>query len=91
MIELQVSYQAENNIHYQHFIGKKSMSLDEGFRLPVPLGPFFIHIDLCTPSLSYLEYSRVPARWGLQQTTRAPDSDKTWGQGFPGGPLPIKI
>ena len=26
-------------------------------------------------------YCRVPERWGLQQTTRAPDSDKTRGQG----------
>ena len=26
-------------------------------------------------------YCRMPARWGLQQTTRAPDSDKTQGQG----------
>ncbi len=34
-------------------------------------------------------YCRVPARWGLQQTTRAPDSDKTRVQGsfgpFTGG------
>ena len=32
---------------------------------------------------------RVPVRWGLQQTTRAPGSDKTRGQGsfgpFTGG------
>ncbi len=36
-----------------------------------------------------LRYCRVPARWGLQQTTRAPGSDKTRGQGsfglFTGG------
>ncbi len=25
-----------------------------------------------------LIYCRMPARWGLQQTTRAPDSDKTY-------------
>ncbi len=35
------------------------------------------------------EYCRVPAGWGLQQTTRAPGSDKTRGQGslgpFTGG------
>ena len=34
-------------------------------------------------------YSRMPARWSLQQTTRAPGSDKTRGQGsfgpFTGG------
>ncbi len=34
-------------------------------------------------------YCHVPAGWGLQQTTRAPGSDKTWGQGsfgpFTGG------
>ncbi len=34
-------------------------------------------------------YCHVPAEWGLQQTTRAPGSDKTRGQGsfgpFTGG------
>ncbi len=31
--------------------------------------------------LAHLKYCRVPARWGLQQTTRAPSNDKTRGQG----------
>ncbi len=39
--------------------------------------------------LSVVIYCCVPARWGLQQTTRAPGSDKTRGQGsfgpFTGG------
>ena len=39
---------------------------------------------------NYLQYSHVPAGWGLQQTTQAPGSDKTRGQGsfgpLTGGP-----
>ncbi len=38
---------------------------------------------------SEIQYCQVPAGWGLQQTTRAPGSDKTRGQGsfgpFTGG------
>ncbi len=41
------------------------------------------------PRLQVTIYCHVPAGWGLQQTTRAPGSDKTWGQGsfgpFTGG------
>ena len=34
-----------------------------------------------TKNEMFLLYCRVPARWALQQTTRAPDSDKTRRQG----------
>ncbi len=34
----------------------------------------------------YIWYCQMPAGWGLQQTTLAPGSDKTWGQG-PFSPL----
>ncbi len=37
------------------------------------------HCRICFSKCKW--YCRVPARWGLQETTRAPDSDKTRGQG----------
>ncbi len=50
------------------------------------IGPVFL--KAFEPKES-VEYCRVPASWGLQQTTRAPDSDKTRAQGsfgpFTGG------
>ena len=49
--------------------------------------PLYIHtLTVCTTPLVYC---RLPAGWGLQQTTRALGSDKTRGQGsfgsFTGG------